>query len=69
MVVFINFIIRNVKLIGVSGGVSYGPLGSTHHALEDIAFMRAIPNMTVILPADINQTKVLVRKLVSVLYM
>lgn len=56
---------RNVKLIGVSGGVSYGPLGSTHHALEDIAFMRAIPNMTVILPSDANQTRILVKKLVS----
>jgi transketolase len=56
---------RNVKLIGVSGGVSYGPLGSTHHSLEDIAFMRAIPNMTVILPSDTNQTRVLVKKLVS----
>ncbi len=56
---------RNVKLIGVSGGVSYGPLGSTHHALEDIAFMRAIPNMTVILPSDVNQIRILVKKLVS----
>lgn len=56
---------RNVKLIGVSGGVSYGPLGSTHHSLEDIAFMRAIPNMTVILPCDVNQTRVLVKSLVS----
>lgn len=56
---------RNVKLIGVSGGVSYGPLGSTHHAIEDIAFMRAIPNMTVILPSDTNQVKVLVKRLVS----
>ncbi|MBC7319148.1 transketolase family protein [bacterium] len=56
---------RNVKLVGVSGGVSYGPLGSTHHALEDIAFMRAIPNMTVILPSDVNQVRVLVKELVS----
>lgn len=56
---------RNVKLIGVSSGVSYGPLGSTHHAIEDIAFMRAIPNMTVILPSDTNQVKVLVKRLVS----
>ncbi|MCX7796592.1 MAG: transketolase family protein [bacterium] len=55
---------RNVKLIGVSGGVSYGPLGSTHHALEDIAFMRAIPNMTVVLPSDTNQVRVLVEKLI-----
>jgi len=56
---------RNVKIVGVSGGVSYGPLGSTHHSLEDIAFMRAIPNMTVILPCDVNQTRALVKSLVS----
>lgn len=42
----------NVKVIGISGGLSYGPLGMSHHALQDIAVMMAIPNMTVILPAD-----------------
>ncbi len=46
----------NVKIIGVSGGVSYGALGSTHHSLHDIAFMRAIPNLAVILPCDNAQT-------------
>lgn len=56
---------RNVKIVGVSGGVSYGVLGSTHHSLEDIASIRAIPNMTVILPSDINQTKALVKALVQ----
>ena len=41
----------NVKVIGVSGGVSYGALGGTHHAIQDIALYRAVPNMTVILPS------------------
>ena len=47
----------NVKIIAVSGGVSYGPLGSTHHAVHDLAVMRAIPNLTVILPCDVHQTR------------
>lgn len=55
----------NVKIIGVSGGVSYGGLGSTHHCLHDIAVMRAIPGMTVILPCDANQTKIMTRALVN----
>jgi transketolase len=42
----------NVKIIGVSGGVSYGALGSTHHSTQDIALMRAIPGLEVFLPAD-----------------
>ncbi|MFW5776510.1 MAG: transketolase family protein [Spirochaetota bacterium] len=46
----------NVKVVGVSGGVSYGALGSTHHSLHDIAAYRAIPNLSVILPSDRFQT-------------
>ena len=46
----------NVKIIGVSGGVSYGALGSTHHSVQDIAALRAIPSLTIILPCDIYQT-------------
>ncbi len=42
----------NVKLIGVGSGVSYGTMGSTHHSLEDIAIMRALPNMVIISPSD-----------------
>ena len=42
----------NVRLIGISGGVSYGALGSTHHSLQDLAVTRAIPGMTVIVPSD-----------------
>lgn len=42
----------NVKLIGVSGGISYGALGATHHSTQDVALMRTIPGLQVILPAD-----------------
>jgi len=41
-----------VKLIGVGGGFSYGALGVTHHALEDIALMRSLPGMTVVAPGS-----------------
>ncbi len=47
----------NVKLIGISGGVSYGALGMTHHSCQDIAAMSAIPNMRVYLPSDRFQTR------------
>ncbi|HVW89543.1 MAG TPA: transketolase C-terminal domain-containing protein, partial [Gaiellaceae bacterium] len=42
----------NVKLVGVGGGVAYGTLGPTHHAIEDVALMRVLPNMTVLTPGD-----------------
>lgn len=42
----------NVKLLGVSGGVAYGTLGMTHHSLQDIAVMRSLPGMHVVLPCD-----------------
>ncbi len=45
-----------VKLIGISAGVSYGALGSTHHAIHDIAVLRAINNITIIAPADNQET-------------
>ncbi len=51
----------NVKIVGVSGGVSYGALGSTHHSLHDIAFMRAIPNISIIVPCDVAQTRAVTR--------
>ena len=41
-----------VTVVGVGGGYSYGPNGATHHALEDIAVMRCLPNMTVVCPGD-----------------
>lgn len=50
----------NVKLIGVGGGFSYGSLGCTHVVMEDLAVMRALPNMTVLSPADILETEAMV---------
>ncbi|ALS28573.1 transketolase [Paenibacillus sp. 32O-W] len=47
----------NVKLIGISGGISYGALGMSHHSVQDIAVARAIPGLAVILPADRHETK------------
>ncbi len=46
-----------VKLIGISAGVSYGALGSTHHSLHDYAALRAINNLTVLAPADNFETR------------
>lgn len=42
----------NVRLFGSGGGLVYAPLGPTHLAIEDIAIMRVIPNMTVVVPCD-----------------
>ncbi len=56
---------RNVKLIGVSGGLSYGTLGFSHHALQDIAALRALPGLTVLIPSDGIQTKALTRILAA----
>lgn len=55
----------NVKLIGISGGVSYGALGMSHHSAQDIAAMSALPNMRVYLPSDRHQTKRLVEALLA----
>jgi len=55
----------NVKIIGVSGGVSYGALGSSHHSLNDIAAMRALPGLTVILPCDVALTEKMTEELVK----
>ncbi len=47
----------NVKLIGVGGGLTYGLEGMTHHATEDLAIMRSLPNMTVVAPGDPLEAK------------
>lgn len=47
----------NVRLIGNGGGLVYAPLGPTHLAIEDIAIFRAIPNMTIIAPADADEMR------------
>jgi transketolase len=54
-----------VKIVGVSGGVSYGALGSTHHSLHDVAVLRTFPGMEVFLPCDVRQTARLTRLLVD----
>lgn len=55
----------NVTLIGISGGVSYGALGMSHHSAQDIAAMAAIPNMRVYLPSDRFQTMRLIEELLK----
>jgi transketolase len=51
----------NVKLCGMSSGMAYGELGPTHHSIEDIAWTRVIPNLTVIVPADAAETAAVMR--------
>lgn len=51
----------NVKIIGSHGGITVGEDGASHQALEDIALMRNLPNMTVIVPCDYEQTRQAVR--------
>src|SRR5690606_29356538 len=48
---------QNVKVIGAHSGISVGPDGATHQAIEDIAIMRAMPNMIVLAPADFEEAK------------
>lgn len=55
----------NVKLIGISGGISYGALGMSHHSAQDFAAMSAIPNMRVYAPSDRHQTAHLMRALLA----
>jgi transketolase len=52
---------HNVKLCGISSGMAYGELGPTHHSIEDLAWTRAIANMTVVVPADPVETAAAVR--------
>ncbi|GGD57717.1 transketolase family protein [Croceicoccus mobilis] len=51
----------NVKLCGISSGVAYGELGATHHSIEDVAWLRAIDGMTVIVPSDPWETEQAIR--------
>lgn len=46
----------NVKIVAVGGGYAYGPLGMTHHATEDLALMRVLPEMAVVAPGDPVET-------------
>ena len=47
----------NVRLIANGGGLVYAPLGATHEAVEDLAILRAVPNMTVVAPADADEMR------------
>ena len=51
----------NVKIIGAHGGITVGEDGASHQALEDVSLMRGLPNMTVIVPGDYEQTRQAVR--------
>jgi transketolase len=51
----------NVRICGMSSGMAYGQLGPTHHSIEDLAWMRILPNMTVIVPADPIETEMAIR--------
>ena len=51
----------NVKIVGAHGGITVGEDGASHQALEDISLMRSLPNMTVIVPGDYEQTRQAVR--------
>lgn len=53
---------RAVTIVAVGAGFSYGALGYTHHAIEDIAVMRALPNMMVLSPADPAEARELTRR-------
>lgn len=52
---------RNVKLCGMSPGMAYGELGPTHHSIEDIAWLRAIDKITIVVPADPVETAAALR--------
>ena len=55
----------NVKVVGSHGGLSVGEDGATHQCIEDLAIMRAIPNMTVLCPCDGNEMKQAVKALLA----
>jgi len=55
----------NVRIVPVGGGMAYGSLGPSHHATEDIAIMRALPNMLVVAPGDPAETRLATRALID----
>ena len=57
---------RNVKIIATHGGITVGPDGASHQTVEDIAMMRSLPNMKVIVPADYYETKAVIRELLNI---
>lgn len=55
----------NVKIVAVGGGLTYGPLGYTHHGMEDLAVMRVLPNMTVIAPGDPVEARMATKAIIA----
>jgi len=55
----------NVKIVAIGAGMAYGPLGISHHATEDIAIMRSLPNMIVVAPGDPIETRLATQALVE----
>lgn len=55
----------DVKIVAVGGGLAYGALGATHHCTEDIAIMRALPNMTVVAPGDPVESALATRAIIE----
>ncbi len=55
----------NVKIVIIGGGVSYGPLGVSHHSTEDIAILRALPNIVVCVPCDTCEAEAAVRAMIA----
>lgn len=51
----------NVKIVSIGAGFAYGPLGMSHHATEDLAIMRALPNLTIFSPADPSEVRLITR--------
>lgn len=55
----------NVKIVCVGGGFAYGSLGMSHHATEDIAILRALPNVAVVCPADLVEAEAATKAIVN----
>lgn len=55
----------NVKIVIIGGGVSYGPLGISHHSTEDIAILRALPNLVVLAPCDTIEAEAATRAMIA----
>lgn len=62
----LGYMNMNVKLVGSGGGLAYSTLGSTHQAIEDVALMRTIPNMTIFSPCDAYDVKAALRMAVEI---
>lgn len=55
----------NVKMLGLNAGFGYGPLGATHHCMNDIAIARTLGNLSVYAPADARQAAEIVRHVIA----